>query len=572
MPNQSPISNLQSLISADELMRNTTEIAQWIRLSAQPAEWEAAAYVEKTLASYGVQTHVHEADILVSFPRSASVSLIAPETATFEAYTHSFATSTPTGGLSGELVHVGAGFPADLEGKDVRGKIVLVDGLAAPPVAWAAEQAGAAGIVFISGERLHFMIVSTVWGTPTPETAWRLPKIPSASVTSANGAKLKALLAQGKVQVRLDTETWTGWSTARMVEGRLDGQSDEFVLLSGHLDSWEYGAMDNGSANATMMETMRVLAQHKGELKRGVRCLFWSGHSHGRYAGSTWYVDHHWQELYDHCVAHVNVDSTGARGATAYDIVHAMSDLGDLATDVVQAMSGQMPKIGRMGRNSDQSFWGLGIPAMYGALSRVPPQQATKDEGGLASLGIGGMPWWWHTVEDTVDKIDPDILVMDTAIVAETVRRLCSEPILPLNYTSMTDELIELVAGLQSQAGAAFDLGSLMEELQMLRAMTGKLNDLAGQVTGQPAGAVNRCLVKLGRLLIPLNYTESGLYDQDLAVGTPPLPSLQAVAQLAKLDPHSDDFRFLYTRLVRARNRAVHTIKQANEVIAALGA
>ena len=260
MTTTSPVSDLLSQVSADELMRNTTAISQWIRLSAMPEEWAAADYVRDTLNSYGVETRVHEAEILVSLPRSASVSVVSPAGATFKALTHSFATSTPSGGLSGELVYVGRGTPADYEGRDVRGKIVLVDGLAGPTVAWAAEQAGAIGEIYITGEHLHFMIVTTVWGTPTPETAWRIPKTPSASIVGADGERLKALLAEGPVTVRLDTEVWTGWATARMVEGRLDGvqEPDKFVLFSGHLDSWEYGAMDNGTANATMLEVMRV--------------------------------------------------------------------------------------------------------------------------------------------------------------------------------------------------------------------------------------------------------------------------------------------------------------------------
>jgi hypothetical protein len=339
------------------------------------------------------------------------------------------------------------------------------------------------------------------------------------------------------------------------------------VLLSGHLDSWEYGAMDNGSANATMMETMRLLAARRGELRRGVRALFWSGHSHGRYAGSTWYVDHHWQELYEGCVGHVNVDSTGARGATSYARIHAMSDVAALAADVVGGLSGQTPSIGRMGRNSDQSFWGLGIPALFGALSQVPPAQATQDSGSLKALGIGGMPWWWHTVEDTIDKIDPDVLALDTAMVAEATYRLAASTVLPLDYAAMADEMVSILDDLDGKAAGCFDLTPVREELERLREAARALNAVAQAAGEDQAEALNRCLMALGRLLIPLNYTESGPYDQDLAVGIPPWPSLQPVADLAALPAGSDAARYLETKLLRARNRAVHTLRQASAAI-----
>ena len=50
-------------------------------------------------------------------------------------------------------------------------------------------------------------------------------------------------------------------------------------MFSGHIDSWHYGAMDNGSANATMLETLRALLPHRNEFRRSLRLAFWSGHS-----------------------------------------------------------------------------------------------------------------------------------------------------------------------------------------------------------------------------------------------------------------------------------------------------
>ncbi len=38
----------------------------------------------------------------------------------------------------------------------------------------------------------------------------------------------------------------------------IHGKSDKFVLFSGHVDSWYYGAMDNASANAVMIEVAKL--------------------------------------------------------------------------------------------------------------------------------------------------------------------------------------------------------------------------------------------------------------------------------------------------------------------------
>ena len=86
-------------------------------------------------------------------------------------------------------------------------------------------------------------------------------------------------------------------------------------MFNGHVDSWHYGAMDNGTANATQLEVARLLAEHRDELYRGVRMAFWSGHSHGRYASSAWYADAFWHDLHERCACNVNIDSVGGKGA-----------------------------------------------------------------------------------------------------------------------------------------------------------------------------------------------------------------------------------------------------------------
>ena len=63
--------------------------------------------------------------------------------------------------------------------------------------------------------------------------------------------------------------------------------------------------------------------------------------------------------------------------------------------------------------------------------------------------------------------------------------------------------------------------------------------------------------------LIPVNYTKAGPYEVDLALGNPVLPGLAPVADLAAMDPTSDDAGFLRTRLVRERNRVWHAFATA---------
>lgn len=292
---------LLSQVSTQRLMATNQQIAQWERHSGTQSERIAFAYVQQTLKEYGLQTTLLEHPALVSYPIDATVELLDSAGAPIKVFAClGAAYSATVENLEAELVDLGFGGPEEYAAHDVQGKLVLLNGLATPTAVYAAEQAGAIGQIFINDDHLHYMIVSTIWGTPTPESAQRIPSTPAISVVQADGHELRERLAQGPVRLRLSSQVFMDWQQTPILVAELLGvQSDEFVLFSGHLDSWEVGAMDNGSANATMMEVGRLLAQHKEQLYRGLHLCFWSGHSHGRYSGSTWYADNFWEELYD---------------------------------------------------------------------------------------------------------------------------------------------------------------------------------------------------------------------------------------------------------------------------------
>ena len=77
---------------------------------------------------------------------------------------------------------VGDGAPSDYAPVAAAGRIALIDGLATPGKAWAAQGAGTLAQVFVNADNLHNMIVTTVWGTPAPDTANRIPRTPCLSV------------------------------------------------------------------------------------------------------------------------------------------------------------------------------------------------------------------------------------------------------------------------------------------------------------------------------------------------------------------------------------------------------
>jgi N-acetylated-alpha-linked acidic dipeptidase len=558
-------------ISRENLWETNRRIAEWARLSGSRDERAAFEYVKGLLDQYGLQTTWLEHPALISYPLEAKLEVIDANGRALGQYTclsHAFSASVEN--LEAKVVDLGFGKPADYAANDVRGKIALINGLALPTAVYAAEHAGSIGQIFVNDDHLHNMIVSTIWGTPTPQSAERLPKTPAVSVVASDGSDLRARIASGATRVRLSTRVFTGWQSTPIVVGELPGrESGDFVMFSGHLDSWDYGAMDNGSANATMLEVARVLAQRKEELRRGLRVIFWSGHSHGRYSGSTWYADNFWDELYDRCVAHVNVDSTGARGATFYGSFQTHMELADLGVQVIEQELGQKSRPYRMTRAGDMSFNGIGIPALFMELSQVPADETDPASMSFGEPSGGKMPWWWHTSDDTIDKVDLDVLAQDTRIYLRAIWQLCSRALLPMDFRLVVKEVETEIADLQRAADDHLDFGLIQRRAS---ALSERVNDLARRAasTDSPAAisVLNRQMKMLSRVLIPITYTSVGRFEHDPAWSIPFLPGLQAARQLGQLDPASDRYHFLQTELVRNRNAIAFALQQALDVFA----
>lgn len=559
-------SRLVESISADHMWQHLEKLVEWDRTSGTQGEYEAVDYVKSVLESYGLPVKIHEYRAYLSYPVSGGLSVqLDGETVELKAKTRAFSANTPPEGLSGEIVSIKGGtnmFQADdavnqISPETVGGKIVLSESGSRGSML-AAQEAGALGYVHMwpSDEHvLHEGIVTNVWGTPTPEVEDRVPKIPIITITNGDGNRVREALGRGTVTGTMKSVTRTGWSDVRMPVTEIKGQSDDFVLVAGHIDSWHYGATDNATGNVACLEIARVLSENQADLKRGVRIAWWIGHSTGRYAGSAWYADQFWQELNDHCVAYINIDSPGSLGATDYGVVSAVPETAKLVSESVQLITGQTPEIERPMRAGDQSFWGVGIPSLYMLLSNRP-------EGQQAAVGGCGMGWWWHAEEDLIDKADRDVLLKDTKIYAHSLGHLLQDEVLPLDVAAQAREIRGFAQELGEAAAGHLDLQPVLTELDNIIGRAGRLGSLA-------AGDANEAIRRATHLLTAVSFTYGNRFDHDPAIPTPPLPALDAARKLPGLDPDSNDYGFLLTRLVRNRNQVVHQLQTTASLLPA---
>lgn len=563
-------------VDGPEMWKTLNKLNVMDRTSGTAGEFESVHWLVRKLETYGIPCQVHEFEAYLSYPVRASLRVVAPVEREVPAKTKAFGLCTPPQGITGDLVYVPviadevglmdekANPERDFIGLDVRGKVV-VSPRGGPGAVEAAYHAGAiAHIQFWStGEdAIHEMIATPVWGTPTDETITRLPKIPALTITREEGEALITLYQEyGAIAVKLRAETETGWRKQLMPVVTIPGteEPDKFVLVASHIDSWYVGITDNGTGNAACLELARVLHQHRHLLKRSVRIAWWTGHSTGRYAGSTWYADQFWSELNHSCLGYINIDSPGARGAVDYTDLTASDEVAALVHQAVKQVAGHAGQPERPFRAGDQSFWGTGVSSLYMLLSNMPREQ-WYDVGGC------GMNWWWHTEYDTLDTADLDVLVKDTRIYALSILRLTQPGRLPHRALPLARAVQSLLASIQAEAGDRFDLA----EARLAADQFATMAEAFDNAQGQHVPRMNEGALAMLRIMIPLLYTVAGPYDHDPAVAVPHLPGLDPARKLGRLDPDSDAFKFLRTRLVRQRNRFVSEVRRATAVLQAV--
>ena len=178
------------------------------------------------------------------------------------------AQDSASGKVSAELVDVGAGTSEqDYEGKDVRGKLVLVSAQPGPVLPLAVDQHGAAGIVSYAQNQ------ETAWWKEDETlvrwghlTTFPPPKTFAFMVSLRQARDWQARLVRNET-VRLRAEVRAGQHPGSydIVTAEIAGSDPalkaEEIVLSCHLDHLRPGANDNASGCSAIAEVARTLSK-----------------------------------------------------------------------------------------------------------------------------------------------------------------------------------------------------------------------------------------------------------------------------------------------------------------------
>ena len=583
-------SELTAEVSIDEPWALLDEFRHLERVSGTEDERRAAEYITDRLAAFGVEYERFDPELYISQPHDAAVTIQGEGFEPDPVKTIAFSASTT---VSGDLVYVGEAEQSDVGGSDdsqyhavnvtrpyqdvgdLDGKIALTAaGSLSIRATRVLEDKGATGVIAIHQHERepHDGIATSVWGGAPPlDEKDRIPGIPIVNVSRPDGNTLREYAdAEQTHQVTLETNLTTDWMACPIIEARIEGDAgsdtNDFVLLHGHYDSWGVGIADNATGDAGLLELARVFEEHADGLERNLRIAWWPGHSTGRYAGSTWYADEYAMDLVENCVAHVDMDSPGAKGSTEYvDMACWMPEMHDVVASAIEDVTGAPYRENRPRRAGDYSFNNLGLSGAFTLSSNIPSDVRETMRWHPVG-GCGGNADAWHLSTDTIDKAGKPELLRDIRMYAVLLSRLLREDVLPLNHERTIEQHVTIIEEYEDLAGDGFDFGPTLELLSDLEKAVSEFYAAIEDEEVDPAVA-NERIKDLSRTLTRLSFTSAGQFEQDPAYNRPPYPRFEDASLFAELDEAADEdeYRFLQLQLQRAQNDAVYELTQLRD-------
>lgn len=561
---QEIIDQMMSELSLEKVENTVEYFSHLYRYTGSLDGEMAVAYLIQQMETDGINYKTYEYDAYSSIPLNAKIQVIQPEQLEISALADVFSAEVLQ--LEGELFYDYKNLliNSTLENEEekqsnFRGKIVLSH--EGGEMAHKAYEAGAIAFIHINstdGNVIHHRGTGTVWGNPDLEHINNYIKIPSVGIGKEDGYKLIQMSEQKEEKIRLKYSVCmdTGIKKSTMPIAEIKGKSEKYILLSAHYDSWYEGVTDNATSNAILLELARLFTKYQPFLERSVKIAWWSGHSDGRYAGFTWYCDNKWQDLRKNCMAHINLDLTGCKGASQIiPRTTAMEGI-NFTADVIEKITGQRPQnYIPMIRGADQSFWGVNIPIVI-MLKYEPKIEERK-----ASCPGGGP--WWHTNQDTIDKLDSKYLERDAKINGILAAQLAFGNALPIELSGFLDEMREILKKIEEKLSPEFDLTPVYRQLSALKNEVGafepelkKYKLECDEIIKETAGE-----------LVRITYSCTSCYEHDLAVTEKPFPGIQKTANIYSGNVSNLMFLAAKTTFIRQRNRLVGQIEQVRTVV-----
>jgi len=329
--------------------------------------------------------------------------------------------ATPPQGISGQVLVVHSFDELRARAGEARGRIVVFDvpfnetlavnGRAGTAygqgVAYRSQGASAAARVGATAA-----LVRTVGGADyrLPHTGHmsydpQVPKIPTAALSAEDAMWVARLAAEGPVTLRLkllpqslpDVEShnviadWAGRE-----------RPEDVVIVSGHLDSWDLaqGAIDDGAGVASAMGAVRLLQSLGLHARRTIRFIGWMSEENGSAGGQAYFNLN--SAALEHQIAAIESDNGAGRplGISAHVPPVALAQFSPLMAALSPMGATILDRREEAGGSDVEFLDAAGVPT----LAPMVDTRTYFD--------------YHHSAADTLDKIDPDNIRRQVALMA----------------------------------------------------------------------------------------------------------------------------------------------------------
>ncbi len=445
-----------------------SSISTFHRIQGSPGFLEAVEYLKSAMESVSdveVETFEYPADGKIVIDtwknplswegKSGRLELVEPEEkilGDFSAEPISLVAHSTSAEIESDVVYVGEGVKdSDYEGKDVKGKIVLAEGIARFVHRVACIKHGAAGLMtFVPPEGIDEYAELRRYDAIWPDVDEKDKVKFGFALKQGDGIKMKQWLQKRKVvtvKAKVDANLYTG--KLQVLSALIPGENkSKEVWLVAHLCHPHPGANDNASGSAALMEIIRTLSLLLKEDKIpkpafSIRFLWipeWSG---------TIQFIHNKPDILKRCQAMINLDMVGADPTKSGSILNLYRTPFSLPTTLNNVVRYWLKHEAKGKDNRLEGGMVAPLPFEYSQYSAGSDHFILTDSTiGIPALMLNHFPdRFYHTSTDTPDKLDTRQMAYVSRIGALSVLSL----VLPKHVyeetvlTETRNEFIELM-------------------------------------------------------------------------------------------------------------------------------
>lgn len=376
------------------------------RYPGNPAEREAAQVLIDNLKAVGVKDVTYETYPIKCYRHGEqSVSFrVNGAVETLQAYPIWY---THGGKVTAEILPIGLGLGNDWK-KHAAGRIVFAQSILAMnflpshnmlDLYLEAEKAGAVGFIAYTNSPCGIVSRYDELIEHDPDGS-----IPGVLVEQADGRMIQAVCegsnSMPEITISSDAEIYQG--EAGDIYGVIPGTED-ILILETHYDSVYAGAVDNAGGNAVWVK----LAGEIAAMKEPHPTVILAGNTaHENVVGARHYIKRH-KDITERAYAIFNVDGAGSTGYIWND--NSVMPTGKDETRVIHTSKNPLLTKICMKAVRDYDLFPTFVAPMSRIVCNVDLEETFANEG-IPMLLCIGKPVWYHSNQDTVDKMTSEQL------------------------------------------------------------------------------------------------------------------------------------------------------------------